>query len=90
MKKKLDSVIIVALPVLVTVGWCSLVRNDPPVSIENKDYRHPDPITVDEPGLFLETKEETTKTPISAASSTENFQVPDPPPTPAVKKSKKT
>jgi len=30
-----------------------------------------------------------TKTPISAASSTENFQVPDPPLTPVVKKQKK-
>lgn len=89
MKKKLDSVIIVSLPVLVTVGWCSLVWDDPSVSIENKDYRQHDPIAVDEPGLFLETKEETTKTPISAASSTENFQAAAPTSMPTAGKEKK-
>jgi len=87
-RKKLDLIIVVALPVLVTVGWCSLVWDDPSASIENKDYRRADQLTVDKLDFFLETKEETTNTPVSA-SSTENYQAAAPTSMPTAGKEKK-
>lgn len=54
--KKLDTAIVIALPVVASLGWCTLVWDDPTVSLENKDFKHPDPITVDDPGLFLAPK----------------------------------
>ena len=77
MSKKLDAVIVIALPVMVTFGWCTLVWKDPDVSLENKGYKHPDPITVDEPNLFLDLKTIST---VNVSASTREKPTPTPTP----------